>query len=155
MKNWKKNMKLKKYKYNSFSLSIDTLPGTVYNKRKKIWEPSWYDRDEVLLHANFQILRDFMEKEDVKNIDWNWCRESKRAWREINRLYTWYTQERPQRVDIWHVFYKKFKDEDWNTLPSPLKGCVAIRQGEMEKEWYKEDTQNLIALMKIREYLWT
>lgn len=136
-------------------LTIHTLPGQKFSKTKKQWKICYHDKDNLLLHASFQILVDFMQKENPKSMDWNSSRETKRAWREITRLYAWYTEERPQRPDIWEVFYRKFEDEDWDSIPLELKVCVAKKQGELDREWYKEDTQNLIALMRVRKHLWT
>jgi len=49
-------------------------------------DKGWCDRDQVLLHAAFQILVDFIEKEDPENIDWNSNELHRRAWREIKLI---------------------------------------------------------------------
>jgi hypothetical protein len=47
----------------------------------------WYDRD-VLLHAAFQILVDFVEKEEPERItDFEHDEEQRRVWAEIQFLY--------------------------------------------------------------------
>ena len=67
-------------------LRIDTL------------EKGWCDRDNVLLHAAFQVLVDFIEKEEPnKTIDWKWNKAHQKAWKEMDELYHWWTKERPKR----------------------------------------------------------
>ena len=52
-------------------------------------EKGWCDKDRVLLHASFQILVDYVEKEEALSghIDWNWDEEHKRTAKEIRSLY--------------------------------------------------------------------
>jgi hypothetical protein len=61
-------------------------------------EKGWHDRDEVLLHAAFQILVDFVEQEQPeKIIDWNATEDHRRVWKEIRSLYRWWTRTRLAR----------------------------------------------------------
>ncbi len=58
----------------------------------------WVDKDKVLLHAAFQLLRDYVEAERPDQIiDWNADRRHAKAWREIRSLYRWWTKTRPKR----------------------------------------------------------
>ena len=58
----------------------------------------WYDKDEVLLHAAFQLLTDFIEQEKPdKIVDWNANKLHRKAWKEIKSLYGWWKKERPAR----------------------------------------------------------
>lgn len=50
----------------------------------------WHDRNEILLHAAFQILIDFVEQERPdKIVDWNHDVTHRRVWKEITSLYRW------------------------------------------------------------------
>jgi len=61
-------------------------------------DKGWQDRDEILLHAAFQVLVDFMEGESpAEIIDWDADAVSKKAWDECNALYRWWTKIRPKR----------------------------------------------------------
>jgi hypothetical protein len=41
---------------------------------------NWHDKDEVLLHAAFQILVDFVEQEQPeRTVDWNWNETHKKV----------------------------------------------------------------------------
>ena len=61
-------------------------------------EGRWVDKDEVLLHAAFQLLQDFVEQEHPEEtIDWKHDATHTRAWREISSLYRWWKKTRPAR----------------------------------------------------------
>lgn len=52
----------------------------------------WRDKDSILLHACFQLLKDFVEKEDLAlgNTDWNADEKHRLAKAEIDELYKWW-----------------------------------------------------------------
>jgi hypothetical protein len=104
------------HKYNT--IRIESLP------------PTWSDRDEVLLHGAFQVLKDFVEKEDPFELfDASW---HKSEWLEIRNLYTWWTIIRPAR-------------EDYNIHTSL----------DTRDKYDKEDEEMLVKLVKLRSFLWT
>lgn len=96
-------------------LKIESLPN------------GWRDKDDVILHACFQLLKDFVEqeKEIIEQIDWKHTEETKKAKEEIDFLYNWWLG----RVK-----------EDILTL---------------EEKQYLEDNGMLIRLIKIRKHLWS
>ena len=58
----------------------------------------WCDKDEILLHAAFQLLVDFVEQEKPGQIiDWETDELHKKAWKEIMSLYRWWKKERAAR----------------------------------------------------------
>ena len=61
-------------------------------------EKGWCDKDEILLHAAFQLLVDFIEQEKPdKIVDWHADEIHEKAWKEIKSLYSWWKEERPVR----------------------------------------------------------
>lgn len=53
-------------------------------------DKGWHDKDEVLLHAAFQLFVDFVEKERPdKIVDWNANDLHRHARKEIKSLYKW------------------------------------------------------------------
>lgn len=98
-------------------------------KSLKNW--TWADKDTVILHACFQLLTDFVEKENIDNVPHSWTNDekSKNARKEIDTLYKW-----------WKSYLSK------------------IRKGEIdsikENEIYKLENEMLIRLISIRHYLW-
>lgn len=97
-------------------LKIESLPN------------SWRDKDEVILHACFQLLKDFVEqeKEMIEIVDWEHTEEAKNAKAEINFLYDWWKQRTIQEEKIIQI-----------------------------KEQYEKDNQMLKRLIDVRMYLWT
>ena len=88
----------------------------------------WRDKDEIILHACFQLLKDFIEKEKeiIEQIDWKHDKEIEKAKAEIDFLYNWWM--------------KRFHDEeDFNNLT----------------QRYEEDNQMLKRLVDVRKYLWS
>src|ERR1035437_1890844 len=76
-------------------LKISTLSPTFEDHKTKGPEPAWYDPDTLLLHASFQILIDFIEKEKPeKHINWNSDEMHKNAWKEIKTLYKYWKKDR-------------------------------------------------------------
>ena len=56
-------------------------------------EKGFCDGDYLLLHAAFQILVDFVEKEEPeKIIDWSHDEKHRKAWKEVISLYKWWTK---------------------------------------------------------------
>ena len=130
----------------------------------------WHDKDEVLLHAAFQLLVDFMEQEHPEQItDWNASEFYKQAWREIKGLYTWWKKKRPARrspldnkqLQVPPFRLKKKTDSDMYELVQPDRKKYAayyraLRQASrLEEKWLEEDQRNLHRLIEIRGFLWT
>lgn len=93
----------------------------------------WCDKDHVLLHACFQLLSDFVEKEmRAHNYpDWNATTESRHAKKEIEALYEWWQQRKNDTI----MDKSTSSGED-----------LAI---------YAKDNEMLKRLVDIRMHLWT
>lgn len=88
----------------------------------------WKDRDQLLLFACFNILKDFVEKEYPGYVDWEHGEDISWAKQEMLELYIWWTQKRPAIINN--------------------KQTLMLHQEE-------EDSEMLKRLMRIRLYLWT
>jgi len=86
----------------------------------------WRDKDIIILHANFQLLKDFVEKEKeiIEQIDWNLDEETAKGKGEIDFLYAWWLE----RVD---------------------------KENDLDEKQYEEDNQMLKRLIDVRKYLWS
>ncbi len=130
----------------------------------------WHDKDEVMLHATFQLLVDFMEQEQPdKHIDWSHDNEHREAWKEIRALYRWWTTRRPSRhsplddkkIAIPPLRFEKIAGTTLSRLVTPDKQKYAVyyralkQHTRLEQKWREEDQRNLHRLMDIREFLWT
>ena len=131
----------------------------------------WIDKDEILLHAAFQLLQDYVEQERPdRYIEWNHDRAHAKAWREIRSLYRWWTKVRPARKRP--LDDKTVKHPPFRFQPVPGKRNVsrlvpydkrkyrayeraARAQIKDEAKWHAEDQKNLHRLVEIRGFLWT
>lgn len=120
-----------------------------------------------LLHANFQILKDFVEKEKpFVVIDWFENEETLAIGDEIKELYDWWVYLRPDRDDPWG---ERFDGEEFGPdhgTPGSTSNTYVwqiseeYRQhlrkcGAIQDKYDQEDQENLERLIKIREHLWT
>ena len=133
-------------------------------------DKGWRDVCEVMLHASFQLLVDYVEKERPdEHIDWNGSPDQKQAWREIKALYRWWTVIRPIRKDpidakglkIPPIRFKKIPDSNCSEwLPYDKEKYAdyhnaCIESNRLEDKWSKQDQKNLHRLIEVREYMWT
>lgn len=90
-------------------------------------DDNWRDKDFVMLHACFQLLKDCVEQENLLtgHIVWNEDKRHQAAKVEIESLYNW-----------------------WMSYPNK-------QSGDLNKEIFAEETQMLTRLINIRWALWT
>ena len=141
-------------------------------KRLKIttMDKGWHDKDEVLLHAAFQLLDDFVKQEQPEKIvDWDFDELHRGAWAEIADLYKWWKKTRPKRrspLDDKKLKRPPFKlkkipgSELRQWVKSDKQKYLAYYQAleehaRLENEWYVEDQRNLHRLIDVRGFLWT
>jgi hypothetical protein len=100
-----------------------------------------------MLHANFAILVNFVEREhphkrvpprDVDELN------HRPLYREVFRLYRWWTRHRPNRPEL-----------IWGDWRDPNSEKIRDECFRLEDEWEKEDQDMLLRLVKIRKFLWT
>ncbi|MGH2553521.1 MAG: hypothetical protein ACRDEB_07385, partial [Chitinophagaceae bacterium] len=93
----------------------------------------WCDKDHVLLHACFQLLSDFVEKEMLpmdKHLDWKADNDCKKARKSIEELYAWWQE------------FKKTVDEKSYTFKEDIDN-------------YQHENEMLKKLIDVRMYMWT
>jgi hypothetical protein len=123
--------------------------------------PTWVDRDELLLHACFQILVDFVEGEKLRSDKLGWGKKE-RVEEEIEDLYHWWKKRRPGRVDPLSELPDRDIDlEDILRLPDPNNPDDLLLEGAIQEsrrlrdEWHAEDQHMLKRLIEVRPELWT
>ncbi len=151
---WVKYRVIPKHKYHM--LNLGTKPG-------------YSDVCERLIHANFQLLKEFVEKENpLEEINWDTDPQRQFVAKEIKELYNWWINIRPKR-DEQNPIYKV--DVPPRDLIPIKNGYQMVNAGTEEQEkiwrdacneltrlealWEKEDCDNLKRLADIRLYLWT
>lgn len=122
-------------------------------------KPTWYDVDHLMLHANFTLLRKYVEGEwggvDKLEEHVNYLNGEQAAadyqytptgdhiskWAEAPteaiRLYKWWMNDYPELVK------KQYTSRSFTT------------NDQLAKQLEQEEDDNLAALMKIRRTLWT
>ena len=115
----------------------------------------WYDRSELLIYANFAVLRDFIEKEQPFSLpykplplngdecynadveDWN------KANQELYYLYIWWTERRPKDYKALKDMYLSYlKDQSLDPLME-------------EERLAKVDNEMMVRLINARKAMWT
>jgi len=132
-------------------------------------DKGWHDKDEILLHAAFQLLVDFVENEHLEWFDWDAGESHRRAWEEIKSLYKWWKEKRSARrspLDDKRLLkpalkFKKIPGSEFLQSVEPDRKKYAAyyramkKDGRLEKQWYEEDQRNLHRLIEVRGFLWT
>lgn len=135
-----------------------------------------FRRDELLLHAAFQVLVDFVEKERPARFRYRDPGE-KAKWNEVRALYKWWTKTRPSRKDPLSLLPRPSRATVRRVL-APLKETTALaetktyvavgslahtpaqerafrRSAKLEAEYLDEDQAMLRRLVEVRLWLWT
>ncbi|WHI45401.1 hypothetical protein [Microbulbifer sp. VAAF005] len=91
-------------------------------------DDGWRDKDCVLLHACFQLLKDCVEKENlfIGHTDWNADEKHQKVKVELEALYSWW-----------------------------LKRLEIEEQCGLNEQQYEEDDRMLHKLIEVRWALWT
>jgi hypothetical protein len=138
-------------------------------------KPGYYDADHRILHASFQLLKDFVEREKpFDRIDWDHDEGHRNAASEIRALYHWWTVDYPSRsnlVDQVPDSERPHGFSDWSTanggafygpkeaklseITYPKYHAALKLQWDREAQWEREEEENLCRLAKIRRFLWT
>jgi hypothetical protein len=129
----------------------------------------WIDRSEAILYANFNLLRDYVEKEDDKllgpdeefllpetsehfypvDAEWN------KARLEMKRLYFWWMKTRQEKIAEHNKLLHEWSEA--HRLPGNRKQADVLfkKYNKHDKDFDKETEANLIKLIKLRQYFWT
>lgn len=127
----------------------------------------WQETDEMMLHAVMQLLVDYVEKQKPDQvIDWSSDKDHVDAWTTIMLVYTWWKYTRPERVDPLDEIevpddYMTIGEPDengncpaiWGDYPE-IHAAMAVAN-KIEQDWYEEDTEMMLRIVKIRHMLWT
>jgi len=131
-----------------------------YNRIKiKTLPPTWTDADTVIVHAMFQILTDFIDKEcSPGNIDWDSEPTHRKVRKTLQELYDWWHNVY-LKFDAWEGYDKNkgtkspFKNGKFSLNKYDNKWFDIVADKEMELD--KELTKNLKKLIDIKDYMWT
>ena len=137
-------------------------------------KPGYHDATEILIHAMFQVLCDFIEQERPDEIvNWDSDEPHRNARKEMQVLYDWWkARQTRNELDPIHQPNVKFPSMKF----SPIEGRDDVSKmdfvhespeaqaiwekacddsGIWEEKCDKEDEEMMIRLSKIRGFLWT
>lgn len=124
---------------------------------------------DPMLEYPMEMFCEFYEHGGLDIIEWNSDDGHKHTKAEMDYLYKWWMIDRYERQDeidslleIWsehHVSWWEANSNDYYTYTTTPKNKYADYLhkllNETEEKFEKEKEENLIRLMKIRNYLWT
>ena len=114
-------------------------------------KPGYYDKDYLILHSCFNLLKDYVEVEKPFE-HFVTDEETKPIWDEVKALYNWWTILRPSRKEI---ACPSDLLEHGIGYSSPESSKWALDHADQEQKWNDEDDAMLIRLIKVRHHLWT
>jgi len=132
-------------------------------------EKGYKENEDIILHAVFQVLTDYVEIEKpFKWFDWE-TKKEKELKKEIKYLYKWWTKIRPNRVDAYTCMseVKEYaepepnptEDMDTYSLRIPLSTPefkAACRKAYNKDNCYiREDIRMAKRVIDIMHYMWT
>lgn len=118
--------KLKEIYWNIRYRTTDRYHVLNISSKENKWVRGYADVSDRMLYSCFSLLVNFVET-SASGVSWEWNEDLLKVEKEMNLLYKWWMKERPKRN--WEV----------------------SKHGQFEKE----DSDNLIRLVNIREYLWS
>jgi len=143
------------------------MKGNVLTLRSLSARNAWCDKDHVLLHACFQILVDFLDREKPQTIvDYTYDKEHRQAWKELQALSRYWKIERPRAerekeraLSRWSAG-RKVK---WVPTADGLGWTMVVLKNDkkasacltrLEIAFDRREDEMLNRLIAIRRYLW-
>jgi hypothetical protein len=123
---------------------------------RKIVPHTYSDKPELIQDFLFACIIDFVDNEPTEYTDWESSKEHKQTWETINKLYKFAKHTLPARRKRLDEMMSGLYDE--KSLMEFVDKSDDPRYEEMsalEKQTETEIQQNLLEIVKIREYLWT
>ena len=123
---------------------------------RKIIPHTYSDKPELIQDFLFACIIDFVENEPTEYTDWESSKEHKQTWETINKLYKFAKHTLPARRNRLNEMLSELYDE--KSLMEFVDKSDDSRYEEMsalEKQTETEIQQNLLEIVKIRQYLWT
>ena len=123
---------------------------------RKIVPHTYSDKPELIQDFLFASIIDFVDNEPTEYTDWESSKEHKQTLKTINKLYKFAKHTLPARRKRLDEMMSELYDE--KSLMEFVDKSGDPRYEEMsalEKQTESEIQQNLIEIVKIRQYLWT
>lgn len=134
--------------------------------RKQFYDP--WECVNLILHMNFELLSEFYVHGGMEHIDYNSYEGDINFRNEIDELYIWWNADRPriqneieELLHTWSehsICWRERIDNNFSRhlhRESTYGRYVFKMLSDLETELLKQEEENLIRLVKIRNYMWT
>lgn len=165
VRNLRKSLELKnilyyfKKKYYRYRLHKRFKKYTFYGP----WEMTDYP-----LIVSFECFCEFYENGDIGRINWNSDEHHNYVKSEMDYLYKWWTKERNIKaneietvLDEWNIRHVMYWEKleggyyQYGSINTKYTRYLFELHSKLEKEYYEDEKNNFIRLVKIRDFLST
>ena len=123
---------------------------------RKVIPHTYSDKPELIQDFLFACIIDFVENEPIEYTDWESSKEHKQTWKTINNLYKFAKYTLPARKKrINELMSESYGEESLTKFAGKPENPTIMELIALEKQTEKEMQQNLLEIVKIRQFLWT
>lgn len=123
---------------------------------RKIIPHTYSDKPELIQDFLFASIIDFVENEPVYDIDWLSDKKRKEIWSKIDKSYKFAKYILPARKKrMKQMLSESYNEEHFMKFVDKPENPIRKELSALEKQTETEIQQNLVEIVKIREYLWT
>ena len=123
---------------------------------RKVIPHNYSDKPELIQDFLFASIIDFVENEPVYDIDWLSDKKRTEVWRQIDKSYKFAKYTLPARKKrIKEMLSESYDEEHFMKFGDKPDNSKIKELSALEKQTETEIQQNLIEIVKIRQYLWT
>lgn len=123
---------------------------------RKLIPHTWCDKPELIQDFLFECIIDFVENEPIDMTDWQSDKKLAEIYRNIEKLYKFakYTlPTRRKRLD--EMMSELYDGKSLMEFDDKSDNPIYEEMSALEKQTETEIQQNLLEIVKIRQYLWT
>jgi hypothetical protein len=124
--------------------------------------PGYYDPMTQILHANMDLLKDFVEYNlERDRVDWSATDHHQKAWDDMMEIYDWWVNSYPNREeyelpeppsDTGFLWFTDPKNE--NTPYMEEYNKVSDLNRELREKWDREEKDYLKKIVDVLDYMW-
>lgn len=117
---------------------------------------TYSDKPELIQDFLFASIIDFVENEPVYDTDWLSDKKRKEIWSKIDKSYKFAKYTLPARKKrINEMLSESYNEESFMKFDDKPENAIIKELSELEKQTEIEIQQNLVEIVKIRQFLWT
>ena len=123
---------------------------------RKIIPHTYSDKPELIQDFLFASIIDFVENEPVYDTDWLSDKKRAEVWKTVDKSYKFAKYTLPARKKrMKQMLSESYNEEHFMKFDDKSENPTIKELSALEKQTEKEIQQNLVEIVKIREYLWT